>query len=182
VSKIDLATLPTAELRQLLDSARQRGQAAQSYEILREMDARRSGLAAPIMTKGRRRPARRGPRMIELQLGDPLEKFDEPLEGSPDVPDAEPPLTLGEPAAPQAAPPVPPASVRPRWGHWATLCFALGLGGGVAAGWWAADGGSWQPMARPIRVAARAPTPRPPLPVVISTPAAPAAPAPPSLP
>jgi len=40
MSQIDLSTLPGQELRQLLDSARQRGHAAQSYEILQEMESR----------------------------------------------------------------------------------------------------------------------------------------------
>ena len=38
---IDLSTLNGPELRGLLDAARRRGAAQQSYQILQEMDARR---------------------------------------------------------------------------------------------------------------------------------------------
>src|SRR5665213_323414 len=133
MSTIDLSVLPGQELRQLLDSARQRGHAAQTYEILREMEARRAG-TRPANPKIKRSAARRAPRTIELQLGDPLERLEEPYELSED----EPPLTLG-----QGAPPPPAArsgGFRRRWGHWAALCFAVGLGAGVATGWWAAFG------------------------------------------
>jgi hypothetical protein len=168
MSKIDLSTLPAQELRQLLDSARQHGRAAQSYEILREMDARRTRPVAATVKRWRKR-SRRQPRLVELQLGEPPETYDAPSELS----DEEPPLTLGH-GPPQPVPAYRPAPARPRWGHLGALCFAAGLAGGVAAGWWAAGGGSWQPPSA-LASAAQATT-RPPLPVVVSGPAA-AAPA-----
>ncbi|HEV2532938.1 hypothetical protein [Phenylobacterium sp.] len=172
MSKIDLSTLPAQELRQLLDSARNRGQAAQSYEILREMDARRAR-PAPAKAKAWRRSSRREPRLVELQLGDPLAAPDEVFLS----PDDEPPLTLGHETAQPTLAAAAPAPARSRWGHWGALCFAMGLAGGVAAGWWAAGGGSWAPPQPALASAAHA-TPRRPLPVVVgSEPAIAAAPA-----
>jgi len=180
--QFDLSTLPAPELRQLLDSARQRGQAAQSYEILREMETRRlHGEPAPRKRLSRR--AARKSRTIELNLGDPLDA--DRVEAELLADDGEPPLRLGEAPPPIEDTPPPPARVRQRWGHWATLCFALGLGGGVAAGWWAADGGQWQRPALPPAPAAAPPAPRAPrapLPVTVAEaapvmiPTAPAAP------
>lgn len=76
----DLSTLSGPELRSLLDSTRKRGQAAQAYRILQEMDARRA-----------REPRREGgerPRTISVDLGDPLDRRD-PLDDEPQ--DAAPP-------------------------------------------------------------------------------------------
>ncbi|WP_297693536.1 hypothetical protein [Phenylobacterium sp.] len=72
---VDLSTLSAAELRDLLDSTRQRGQAAQSYQILQEMAERRNHPA--------RSPAGRA-RVIALDFGDSLETFD----GDPVRPEA----------------------------------------------------------------------------------------------
>ena len=65
--EIDLSSLSAAELRDLLDSTRQRGQAAQSYQILQEMAERRTRSA---------RPPSAHPREIALELGDPLEDLE----------------------------------------------------------------------------------------------------------
>lgn len=50
--EVDLSTLSGAELRSLLDASRRRGQATQAYQILQEMEARRTP-----GRRGRRRPA-----------------------------------------------------------------------------------------------------------------------------
>ncbi|WP_334164357.1 hypothetical protein [Phenylobacterium sp.] len=133
--QLDLTSLSASELRSLLDSARGRGQAAQSYQILQEMARRREGDPKP---PGRRRPAE--PRFIELDLGDPLERRDEDDQlAMPDPPastaeadgDADPlaGLTLASP------PPGPPAKrPRGRRGPPALVVFAAGASVGVAAG------------------------------------------------
>lgn len=175
MSKIDLTTLPPQELRQLLDSARQRGHAAQSYEILREMDARRAGPG--LATIKVRRRSRRQPRLIELQLGDPLETLVKPFE----APDDDRPLTLGQGASPPPSA-VPPSRERQRWGHWAALCFAAGLASGVAAGLWAGWGGAWAPPAPVVLASAPRTAARPRLPVTVAeapAPVTPLAPPPP---
>lgn len=130
--QLDLANLSGRELRRLLDSARERGQAAQSYQILQEMARRRE--AGPAPRRGRRRPEE--PRVIAIDLGDPLEpKGDDTL----DVP-APPSLADGEEAGHQA-PPLeltldrePPRPRRPRRGPPALVVFAAGASVGVAAG------------------------------------------------
>jgi uncharacterized protein YecT (DUF1311 family) len=135
--QIDLSKLDGAELRSLLDSARRQGQAAQSYEILREMEARRHRPPRP-KTLAPKRP-RPEPHTISLELGDPLERKEDPLfdQGADDLP----PLTLAEaPRRKAARPPKPPPAPKPRgWAHWGALLFALGLAGGVYGGWWAAN-------------------------------------------
>lgn len=92
--QLDLSTLSGAQLRQLLDSARSRGQAALAYQILQEMAARREGREA-----GRRAGE---PRVVALDLGDPLERTeDDPPEidaASSGFPDDERALAL-EPVA-----------------------------------------------------------------------------------
>jgi uncharacterized protein YecT (DUF1311 family) len=139
--QFDLSALEGQELRRLLDSARRQGQAAQTYEILREMDARRARGDRPRTLFPRR--LRAAPRTIVLELGDPLESREElwaDLEPEPmdhsRADEATPPLRLGEPPVP------PPAARNPKargWAHWAALIFAIGLAGGVAGGWWAAS-------------------------------------------
>jgi hypothetical protein len=138
--QIDLSTLDGAELRNLLDSARRHGQAAQSYEILREMEARRHRPPRPKTLAPKRH--RREPHTISLELGDPLERREDPLldEGFDD----QRPLRLSEAparkAAPPSKPPPTPKAAKPRgWAHWGALLFALGLAGGVYGGWWAAN-------------------------------------------
>jgi uncharacterized protein YecT (DUF1311 family) len=159
---IDLSTLDGAELRSLLDSARRHGQAAQSYEILREMEARRHRGPRPKTVLPKRN--KREPRTISLELGDPLDRRDEPLPDEPllderlsAAPAEElPPITLADPPParrkPSREPPPPPAPKRRGWAHWGALIFALGLAGGVAGGWWAANfanGGPPQAAALP---------------------------------
>jgi uncharacterized protein YecT (DUF1311 family) len=150
---IDLSTLDGAELRSLLDSARRHGQAAQSYEILREMEARRHRGPRPKTVLPKR--TKREPRTISLELGDPLDRRDElDLQLEPAA-EPLPPLTLAEDSPPRRSPPKappPPARKSRGWAHWAALIFALGLAGGVAGGWWAANfanGGAPQPAALP---------------------------------
>lgn len=131
--QLDLTSLSVPELRSLLDSARDRGQAAQSYQILQEMARRREG---DPKHRGRRRPAE--PRIIELDLGDPLDRRDEDdLLAMPDPPAAEPDacadplagLTLANPWP--APPPKPPHARR---GPPGVVVFAAGASVGVAAG------------------------------------------------
>lgn len=150
---IDLSDLDTSELRSLLDSARRQGHAAQSYEILREMEARRHRGPRPktLLPKRAARPAH----TIALELGDPLERREEPFE-DPGV-DALPPITLADAPGREAPPPSAPSSGKPGgWAHWGALIFAFGLAGGVAGGWWAADyanSGAPRPTAAPNPVA-----------------------------
>lgn len=72
--QINLSSLSGPELRQRLDSSRARGDAALAYEILREMEARRA-------EAGRRRAERKRragePRIVDVDLGDPLDRGDE---------------------------------------------------------------------------------------------------------
>lgn len=68
---VNLSTLSGPELRRLLDSARQRGEASLSYRILQEMEARReSGERKGLF------PIRRSaePRTVAVDLGDPMER------------------------------------------------------------------------------------------------------------
>lgn len=133
---IDLSDLDGAELRSLLDSARRQGHAAQSYEILQEMEARRHRRAGPRMRSPK--AGTRPPRTISLELGDPLDRKEELAVDR--MNEDLPPLTLAEGPTPRKAPKAAPDARRPRgWAHWGALIFALGLAGGVAAGWWAAD-------------------------------------------
>jgi len=94
---VDLSSLSGPELRRLLDSTRERGDAGASYRILQEMAARRDS------DKGRRglfairKPAE--PRVLEVDLGDPLEPQDE----LPPMPNWRPP----EPQAAVASEPEP---------------------------------------------------------------------------
>lgn len=136
--------MSTPELRQLLDSSRSRGHAAQSYRILQEMAARRD--AEPEPRKRKARPHRRPPepRVISIDLGDPLEPEPEFRQDDavpddfevPPMPNADPSddpiagLTLGSPA-PAAAP--APETPRKRRGGFAV--FTVGAVLGVAAGW-----------------------------------------------
>ena len=114
--QLDLSTLSGAQLRQLLDSARSRGQATLAYQILQEMAARREGREA-----GRRLDE---PRVVALDLGDPLERRDEPEETpstAQPFPDDEPALTMDpmaghgrrQPRRRKAAPPSAPPAAEP---------------------------------------------------------------------
>ena len=140
---IDLSTLRGPELRSLLDSARARGQATLSYEILQEMAARRErgerdGPRA--LFKGRRAAE---PRMIELALGDPLkpeaELEDEPGYEPPSWDDPEAPATPADEATfLESHRPPPPNPVPRRW-PWAGGGLAVGLIVGLALGGWATE-------------------------------------------
>jgi uncharacterized protein YecT (DUF1311 family) len=176
--QVDLATLRGPELRRLLDTTRERGQAALSYEILQEMAARRE--------RGGKRSAE--PRMVALNLSDPLEAQEEPKDDLQDEfreeptslaawnlsppeawpeksheashePGAEAPLHM------QTRPPSDPPRRRPGW---TALAFTLGVALGLGLGWW---------------LGAIAREPRPPVVAQIAAPAAAALPvAPPPAP
>jgi uncharacterized protein YecT (DUF1311 family) len=99
---VNLSEMSAPELRQLLDSTRQRGEAALSYQILQEMAARRENGGRRGLFR-MRRPAER--RVIAVDLGDPMEPEDDlppmpswraPLR-EPEVPVT--PLSEPEPAA-----------------------------------------------------------------------------------
>ena len=94
--QVNLSNLSGPELRRLLDATRSRGEAALSYQILQEMAARREdgGGRGPFHP---RRPAE--PRVIDVDLGDPMERNDEV-----------PPMPIGRRpvAEPKASAPPPP--------------------------------------------------------------------------
>lgn len=75
MSEINLSTLNKRELRHLLDTSRERGQADAAYRILQEMASRR-GDAPPTAARSPNRPAE--PRVIEVDLGDPMDRPDIP--------------------------------------------------------------------------------------------------------
>lgn len=130
---VDLSSLRGPELRRLLDTTRERGQAQLSYEILQEMAARRERGGKPSPQ----------PRVVEMNLGDPLELEEEPLDDAP----LDEPLSLTPEAAPprgpedaiplhmprEAPPPRPPA----RRTLWPLATFAFGITLGAGLGWWA---------------------------------------------
>lgn len=173
--QVDLATLSAPELRRLLDTTRGRGDAALSYRILQEMAARREGRGRRGLLAARR-PAE--PRVVAVDLGDPLEPQDE-LPPMPrwrvpaDRPAAAPePETL--PEAPETAVEdwdlrLRPAELEglraPRRSRWAAAGSALGvvlvfaLGG--SAGWFARDllSPAAASAAAPVPIAAPAPPP-----------------------
>jgi len=107
--QVNLSTLNGRELRQLLDASRRRGDAALSYQILQEMAARRERPAerGPFMTL---RPAE--PRLIPVELADPMEHDD-----LPPMPNWRPPPrppSDAAPSPPQAEAAPPPAPRRSR--------------------------------------------------------------------
>jgi uncharacterized protein YecT (DUF1311 family) len=129
--EIDLSTLDGAELRGLLASVRQRGQAAQSYQILQELAERRAQGGSerrPVAT-----PAE--PRVIAVDLGDPLDRIDDDAELylAPAEPlreaEEDDPLVL-EPASGGRRPKDPP----PRRRGFPVLTFSLGVMIGLLAG------------------------------------------------
>ncbi len=141
--EVNLSALNGPELRSLLDSARSRGQAALSYQILQEMAARREGQRGPE------------PRMAVLELGDPLTARDEAFEPGAEAEDtdAEPPLYLSPPPAEAPPPPqsvwddvpeAPPLKLQGlphpgRPGFARAAVFAAGIVLGAAGGWGAAS-------------------------------------------
>jgi len=82
---VNLTTLNGPELRRLLDASRERGQAALSYQILQEMAARREGRGRRGFA-AMRRPGE--PRIVAVDLGDPLDE----LPHEPEEASAAPPL------------------------------------------------------------------------------------------
>lgn len=173
---VDLSTLRGQELRQLLDTTRRRGDAAVTYEILQEMAARRER-GEPEQRRGLfgpRRPSES--RVIELNLGDPLDPKeevydDEPAHSHPpadweldaldaggrdDARDDEDAIYLHPPAEPQFDDQPPPPKPRRR-ALWLSSGLAVGLVVGLALGGWAESvsrqGGG------PLALAAAAPMP-----------------------
>jgi hypothetical protein len=191
--QVDLSTLGEQELRQLLDSTRQRGQAALSYEILQEMAARRErrehdgpkGLSLGLFG-GRRSSSE--PRMIDVNLGDPLEPQEDPLDEAPTSdepygPPQEEPTYLERESDPELEPTRP--RPRRRWG-WTAAALVFGLFAGVALGWSLDEiahdlrepSVALATAARPVAAPQAAPAPSP-APVAPSALAAPAPQAPP---
>src|ERR1700760_1151833 len=127
---VDLSSLRGPELRRLLDATRERGQAQLSYEILQEMAARRERGGKPSPE----------PRVVEMNLGDPLEVEEEPFDEEP----LHEPLSL----APEAASPrgpedavrlhmpreAPPPREPPRRTLWPLATFAVGISLGAGLG------------------------------------------------
>ncbi len=143
--QVDLSTLRGPELRRLLDSTRERGQAALSYEILQEMAARRE--------RGGKRTAE--PRMVAMNLGDPLDDHEELEEGLVEAREEPPSLAAWDlspseawpeksheaPHEPGAEPPLrmqtrPPTDPPQRRSGWTVLAFTLGVALGLGLGWW----------------------------------------------
>jgi uncharacterized protein YecT (DUF1311 family) len=167
--QLDLAAASARDLRRLLDSARERGDAQASYRILQEMAARREGAGA----KGGLGRRRRGEaRLVDMDLGDPMDRPEDdipPLPGwrapAPPAAGAEDtrPLRLDEPApaldepaettpldlwltpgpkAPPKASPSAPPPARPRGRAGAGFAiFTLGVALGTGFGVWAAGPG-----------------------------------------
>ncbi|HEY8614901.1 hypothetical protein [Phenylobacterium sp.] len=146
--QLDLSSLSERELRGLLSSAQGRGQAAQSYQILQELARRREAAPAKRGLKPRRgRRAAPEPRIIEIDLGDPLDRpddtFDLPeppqtAEALPNIATAAEPdpiesLTLA-PEAFQAGGAPPRAPRVRRRGPPGAVIFTAGVSVGVAAG------------------------------------------------
>lgn len=139
---IDLSTLSGAKLRGLLDASRQRGQAAQAYQILQEMSDRRN--------RARRRA---GGHVISMDFRDPADQFDTEPGAGPQASqawdparaqgdDAELRLTLDDPpsrarkpsrgrARRDDPPPPPPRRRIPVLGFSMGLALGLVLGVGV---------------------------------------------------
>lgn len=103
--QINLSSLSGAELRQRLDASRARGDATLAYEILREMEARRAAEAGRRRSKAGRGAGRRRagePRIVDVDLGDPLDKGDD----LPPMPHWRAPDLAAAKAAARAAEPV----------------------------------------------------------------------------
>ena len=160
---VDLSTLRGQELRQLLDTTRRRGDAAVTYEILQEMAVRRER-GEPEQRRGLfgpKRPAEA--RVIELNLGDPLDPKDPELEEAALAPHAlAPPADweldaledddatyLHRPAdsEPEFDDQPPPQKPRRR-ALWLSTGLALGLVAGLALGGWAGVGVAARPTPR----------------------------------
>jgi uncharacterized protein YecT (DUF1311 family) len=106
---VNLSSLSGPELRRLLDSSRQRGEAALSYRILQEMEARREGGERKRLFAGRRSAEAH---TVAINLGDPLERDDE--DDVPPMPSWRPPPQVAEVAAAPEPEPAPIADPSPR--------------------------------------------------------------------
>ena len=106
---VNLSSLSGPELRRLLDSARQRGEASLSYRILQEMEVRReSGERKGLF------PIRRSaePRTVAVNLGDPMDRPDDDV---PPMPFWRAPSQVAEAeVVPEPEPASEPAPPRPR--------------------------------------------------------------------
>lgn len=191
--QVNLSGLNGAELRQLLDASRRRGDATLSYSILQEMAGRRDGSVERHSFRARRQS---GPRLVAVDLGEPAEKDDLPpmpnwrppsqeVGDEAPPPDAEPaaidemdrPLSLlsDAPATSPESPdeldlrlhPAGPKARPVRRGVSLRVFagFTIGIALGTAFGWWA--GGVSRnvlPSPAPVQMAAVAPSPAPPPP------------------
>ncbi|WP_293680439.1 hypothetical protein [uncultured Phenylobacterium sp.] len=101
--QVNLSTLSGPELRQMLDASRRRGEAKLAYQILQEMAARRDARPERNGARGMLRPAE--PRIIDIDLGDPMD----PKDDVPPMPGWRAPV-----AEPQAAKPPAPVSEPPK--------------------------------------------------------------------
>lgn len=104
--QVNLSTLSGPELRQLLDTTRQRGEAALSYRILQEMADRRQGAGRRGLFQMRRPTEARN---IAVDLGDPMDRGDDDV---PPMPHWRPPSL--ESKAPSSLTPEPAAGPEPR--------------------------------------------------------------------
>src|SRR5690349_4474322 len=130
--QVDLSTLSGPELRQLLDTTRNRGQADLSYRILEEMQTRRERETAPTRALFRgRRPSE--PRVIELNLGDPLDREEDPLLDF-DEPDADADPVASLTLEPTRHDPGPPPKRKRLLGPGFVIGIAVGLASGGALG------------------------------------------------
>jgi uncharacterized protein YecT (DUF1311 family) len=172
--QVNLSNLSGPELRGLLDSARQRGLAAQSYEILQEMAARRAQAEG---SKPSKRSAGKGePRVIAVDLGDPLDRPDELVDPVVEPPPPSEPLDdIGmdlaqavqdrsprrKPARERKARPsvAGPQAVRRK--RWPGVVFAAGIAVGVLLGCGLALDSLTKPDAPAVAVFPQAPMLRP---------------------
>lgn len=105
---VNLSSLSGPELRRLLDSARQRGEAALSYRILQEMEARREHGERKGLFSLRRSAE---PHTVAVNLGDPMDRPDDDV---PPMPYWRAPQVAEAEVAPQPEPVPDPAPRRPR--------------------------------------------------------------------
>ena len=109
---VNLSSLSGPELRRLLDSARQRGEAALSYRILQEMEVRREGGERKGLFALRRSAE---PHNVAVNLGDPMDRPDDDV---PPMPSWRAPSQVAAASVAPEPEPVPdPAPRRPRKRH-----------------------------------------------------------------
>lgn len=105
--QVNLSDLNGPDLRRLLDATRGRGNAALSYTILQEMAARREGRGQRGLFLTRR-PAE--PRIVAVDLGDPMEREDD----LPPMPHWRPPAESQASASAGLEPPAGPDARKSR--------------------------------------------------------------------